>query len=316
MATFAHIINPVRAPAGSELDIVQPATFATVKRALGEAEGKVQVDFLSAQFPEDHPVIPSWVKKTPDLERSLADLGSFAKPRRLPVLRDILDRAMQASDADYIIFSNADICLMPSFYLVLNEYAEKGYDAFAINRRRIPARFAGETRMELLYAEAGEKHPGYDTLVFRRSLYEKFVLGNVCTGIPRFDTILIHNFYAFAENFRLFTGKHLTFHIGMTLCKRWGDNDQYAFNEKEYAMVRRKLYPHFRIENFPGANLPFLRRHFKWFLNPTFSYPMMFRLDLSQLSRPRRKREKKEICGLQNRWCEFGSRFINFDDEY
>lgn len=316
MRKIAHIINPVNAPAGSELARVQPVTFASIRRAMQEAEGKVNVKFFTAQFAEDHPVVPSWAEKTPDLERSLMDFGTFGRTRKLPVLKDILDRLYAASDAEYFVYSNADICLMPSFYNVIDAYASKGYDAFAINRRRITNRFTSPEELELMYAEAGEKHPGYDTLVFRRDLYPKFSLGNVCVGIPFFDTVLIHNFYAHAQQFRLFTGKHLTFHLGMELIRQWGDADHYRHNAKEYRAVRKELYPLFRIENFPGANLPFFVRHFKWLFNPTFHYPTMLRLDFSQLGRKRRPRKKREVKGMRNRYFEFMSRHINFDDEF
>lgn len=316
MPSFAHILNPVNAPQGSELARVQPVTFASIRRALDEVNGEIDVRFFSAQFAEDHPVIPDWISRTPDLQRSMADLGTFRRKRKLPLFRDILERLDAASDADYFIYTNSDICLMPSFYRLCNQYAEKGYDAFAINRRRITNQWTSPAELELMYAEAGEKHPGYDTLVFRKSLLKRFVIGDICIGIPFFDTVLIHNFYAFAQDFRLFTGKHLTFHIGMELVKRWGDADEYAFNRKEYAKVRKALWPHFRIANFPGANLAFPVRHLKWFFNPTFHYPTMFRLDLSQLGQKRKPRRPREVTGLGNRYYEWLSRQINFDDEF
>lgn len=316
MPSFVHIINPFSAPAGSDLARHMPVTFASIQRAVEEAKGKVNVQICSAQFTEDRSIVPEWITKTRDLDRSMLNFGTFHEERKLPLLQDVLARALEASDADYVVYSNIDICLMPSFYLAIDAYAAKGYDAFAINRRRIPSRWHSPEELHFMYAEAGEPHPGYDTLVFKRSLFSGFLLGNVCIGVPRFDTVLMHNFYAFAENFRLFTGKHLTFHIGMELVREWGQQEHYAHNEKEYRRILKELYPRFRIEQFPGANLPFFRRHFKWFWNPTFHYPTMFRLDLSQLSRKRRPRNEKEVKGMRNRFFEGMSRRINFDDEY
>jgi hypothetical protein len=313
MRSFAHTLNPFNASAGSRPAIAQPVTFESMRRAKKYAEGKVSVQLFTAQFPEDRNCVPVDFTATKDLDRSILDLANFSSRRKLPLLNDILTRLYESTDAEYLIYTNHDIALMPGFYVMCDHFASKGYDAFAINRRRIPARFNSVDQLEEMYAEAGETHTGYDTLVFKRSLFPRFIMENVVIGIPFGDTTLIHNLYAHAENFRLFTEKHLTFHIGMELVPKWGDHDQYKFNSREFHKALKKLYPLFRIENFPGASLPFLKRHFKWLMNPTFHYPTMLKLDFSQLGNKRRKYPEDER--KKEKWLNWIIRRVNFPDE-
>lgn len=315
MPSFVHILNPVNPKPGSDLEWIQKLTFASIHKALETADNNVNVSVMAACYPEDAAVVPQWMKCHADLSRSVLDFTGKSG-RKLPVLHDILHTAYSRSEADYIIFSNLDICLMPSFYRLVNFYAEQGLDAFAINRRRIHEQWKSPDDLELMYAEVGEAHPGYDMIVFKRKLLPAFELGNVCIGVPFFDTVLMHNLYVHAENFRLMTGKHLTFHVGMELVKQWGNADECNHNVAEYAAVRNNLFPLFRIEKFPGSDLPFFKRHFKWLFNPTFHYPTMFRLDLSQLNRKRNRKVFNNKVDSGNAYQEFMVRRINFDDEF
>lgn len=284
-------------------------------RAKAEAAGFAEVKLCAVCMNGEDFATPDGFTKLPALNRSILDFTDTISKRKLPVFEDVLRAAYDAADSDYIVYTNADIGLMPGFYKMIAHYASKGHDAFAINRRRIPGRFTSVNQLEEIYAEAGEKHTGYDTLVFRRDLFPKFNLQRVCIAVPFFDTVLIHNFYAHAKQFRLFTGKHLTFHVGMDLVKEWGDAKESAFNRKEYHAVLKSLYPLFQIENFPGAALPFFSRHFKWLMNPTFHYPTMLRLDLSQLSHKRRSYPPREIRKFSYRIFNWLIRRVNFPDE-
>lgn len=315
MVRIAHILSPVNAAPGSELACVQPVTFETMRRAKAEAAGMAEVTLFTAQLPEDRPAVPEGFTATPDLDRALPDLCPGTK-RRLPLLADVLQRLYESSDAEYFIYTNADIALMPVFYRMVAHYAGKGYDAFAINRRRISSRFHGVEQLDLMYAEAGEMHPGYDTLVFKRSLFEKFRLGYVALGLPFVDMVFVHNLVAFSSAFRLFTGKHLTFHIGMELVKAWGNTEERAFNRREALAVVRELYPHYQIANFPGAGLPFFRRHYKWLMTPNFHYPTMLRLDWQQRQVKRRAPEKQPKEENNEPRFERLVKKIDFGDEY
>lgn len=66
-------------------------------------------------------------------------------------------------------------------------------------------------------------------------------------SVPR-SFIILH---AYSQTFRLFTGKYLTFHIGMELISAWGDSDEYAFNRQEFKKGLNALYLNFRIVKVP-----------------------------------------------------------------
>lgn len=214
MRQIAHIINPVIVDESSDLFFAQPITFETMKRAKEFAKEHVGVTLFSAQYPKDRSFVPEGLQVTPDLDRSVLDLGTFNKPRKLPLLKDILDRLYEESGADFLVYSNADIALMPYFYVSVNSIIDEGYDAFVINRRTISKRYNNVNQVYLMFAQAGEQHPGYDCFVFKRSLYPSFRLGSACIGANWIGRVLITNLICHSVKFRVFGDLHLTFHVG------------------------------------------------------------------------------------------------------
>jgi hypothetical protein len=238
MRKIAHIINPVVVDQASDLYVAQPITFETMKTAKKFAEGQVEAELFTAQFPEDRVLVPGGFQLTPDLERSVIDFGSFQKRRKLPLLADILDRLYAAADAEYLVYTNVDIALQPHFYVAVNALIERGYDAFVINRRTIAAVYSSPAEIPLMYAEAGEKHPGFDCFVFKREVYPRYELGKICLGVQWIDNVLIMNLVCHARNFSVFRKLHLTFHLGDS--QNWLKEkyaDYYAYNQAEAAKV-------------------------------------------------------------------------------
>ncbi len=242
MRKVAHIINPVVVDQASDLYVAQPITFETMKIAQKFAAGQVDVDLFTAQFAEDHPLIPAGFYLTPDLDRSVVDFGAFRKKRKLPLLADILDRLYGASEAEYFVYTNVDISLQPHFYVAVNALIAQGYDAFVINRRTIDAAYRNLSEIPLMYAETGEKHPGFDCFVFKREVYSQYKLGAVCLGIPWIDHVFIMNLVCHAQNFSVFRKLHLTFHLGDSqtwLKEKYAD--YYAHNKAEAKKVLAAL---------------------------------------------------------------------------
>jgi len=214
MRTFAHIVNPARVTPSSDLYVAQPITFASMKNARDYATGIVNVSLLSAQYPEDHEVIPDYFHVTPDLERSVLDVGRFDVKRKLPLVKDILDRAYNTIESDYIIFTNVDIGLLPNFYVTVNRIVDAGFDAFVINRRSIPKTYTSVEDIPLMLAEIGEKHKGFDCFIFKREIYRNFVLGLISVGAPFVGKAILVNQIVHATQVKVFFDFHLTFHIG------------------------------------------------------------------------------------------------------
>jgi len=249
MKKIVHIINPVLVDESSDLFAAQPITFETMRIAQEFARGHVDVALYSAQYPEDRPIIPEWFQMTPDLDRSILDIGSFHAKRKLPLIKDILDRLYDASDAEYFIYTNVDIALMPHFYITINKLFDAGYDAFVINRRTITDdRYQSIEEIPRMYSELGEPHPGHDCFVFKRDVYPRYRIGTVCIGINWVGRALIYNLACHAKNFKEFKRKHLTFHIGNDkIWKRGEYTDYVAHNKSETLRVLAELEEEYGI---------------------------------------------------------------------
>lgn len=256
MRKIAHIINPVIVKEASDLYAAQPVTFETMRRAREFAKGTVEVNLLTAQFPEDRPLVPEGFKATPDLGRSVLEMGSFAKKRKLPLLRDILDRLYDASEgAEYLVYTNVDIALMPHFYLAVDRFVEEGFDGFVVNRRTIPDRYKGVDELPLMYMDIGKPHPGHDCFVFRRESYPSFNIGGVCVGASLVGRVLLFNVFCHSKSFKEFGDEHLTFHLGDD--RAWTSpelSDYAAYNLKEALAAARSLEERLG----PLAGRPFL----------------------------------------------------------
>jgi hypothetical protein len=224
MRTIAHLINPCVVSETSDLFVAQPITFESLRRARQFAEGAVTVNLLTAQFPQDKAIVPSDFVPTPDLDRSILDMGEFQVNRKLPLFRDLLERLYHYSDdADYLIYTNVDIAVQPNFYLEVDRLINQGLDAFVITRRTISKTYSQPSEIELMYQEVGTSHPGHDCFVFAKHLFPKFALGNACIGAAWFDKSLLWNMIAHASHFAAFPDLRLTFHLGDD--KRWKKSD-------------------------------------------------------------------------------------------
>jgi hypothetical protein len=244
MRTLAHIVSPVRVGPSSDLFFAQPITFETMKVARQAAAGAAEIEFITAQYAEDHPVIPEGFRATPDLTRSVQDMAPFELKRKLPLLKDILDRGYAATDAEFLVYSNVDIALMPYFYGAVCKWLDDGFDALVINRRTISARYTDCAQIPLMYSAVGDKHEGHDCFVFRRDAYPRYALAEVCIGIPWVGRVLIWNLVCHARKFQELTDEHLTFHVGHGNESTLGDRiytDYRRYNRGEAAKAQAAL---------------------------------------------------------------------------
>lgn len=242
MLKIAHIINPVVVKKSSDLFIAQPITFETMKIAREFArQYGVEVELYSAQYPEDRAIVPEVFIQTPDLERSILDVHNFQSQRKLPLIKDILDRLDRASDADYFIYTNVDIAVMPNFYVAVAKSIEQGNDTLVINRRTISKTYSRVEDIPLMYAELGEKHPGYDCFVFPKKVYDRYNFENTCIGVASIGRSMMINLLWHAQNFQLIKDAHLTFHLGDDRSWQQEKFDDYkAYNLKQtYELIEK-----------------------------------------------------------------------------
>ncbi len=310
MSSFAHIINVVSESENRSFFEIQKITLASLINAKNHSSLKVtQLACHHKNFPVN---VSSNFQLVPPLEKSILDNGDLNNKKALPLLKDVLQSAYDNSDADYIIYSNADIGIMPQFYSAIEEYIKSGHDAIVINRRRIKSTLNRVEDLDAIYSELGKPHIGFDMFIFKRTLFPKFILNNTCIGIPFVGNDLFYNLFCFAEKPVLFNDKHLTFHIGLELLKDWGSSELKKHNYKEFRKTTKALLPHIDITKFPGAELNFLKRHFKWLMNPTLSYSELCVSDLKQLGRKRSKKVYDPNYKKQS-YYEWLMKYINFD---
>jgi hypothetical protein len=238
--SIGHVVNPVIVDQLSDLYVAQPITFETMRRAQAVTGGGVGL--FTAQYPEDRSMVPDGFTPTPDLDRSVLDMSFFQEQRKLPLLRDILDRLYEATDAEYLVYTNVDIGLQPHFYVAVRQFIREGYDAFLINRRTISGQYTSIEELPRMYAEKGRKHPGNDCFIFRRDAYPQYDLGNVCIGIDWVGWTLRANMEHFARRFEQFGDEHLTFHIGdRRSWKQERYSDYRHYNGRQVHRVLKRL---------------------------------------------------------------------------
>lgn len=238
MTSLAHIVNLAAVDPDRDLGRAQPITVETMRAARDWSAGETDVELLAACYPEDAQMVPAGFRRVPDLDRSVLDLAAFAQPRRLPVLADILGRLHEESRAEFLIYTNADIGVLPSFYQTIAALAREGYDAIVINRRTLPPELQTLEDLPRSYAAVGEPHIGHDCFAFRRELYPRFVLAEAALGVRRVGRVLLWNLAAFGTRFAEFTDLHLTFHHGSDRPwqqARYADYD--AFNARQAQLV-------------------------------------------------------------------------------
>ena len=199
MISLAHVINPVAAPAGSELGTCQPLVFESMRMARSMDADKVEA--IAVGYAEDRAVTPPFARFQELPSTSMRDLLGDPAARKLPRIADILTTGAAATTASHLIYTNTDIVLQPSFYAWLRAELEQGdRDAFVINRRRVAETFTSVGDLPALWADPGVPHPGFDCFVFPRSWVGDLVLDDLVVGVPFVGVGLAHNLFARAEN--------------------------------------------------------------------------------------------------------------------
>lgn len=285
MLKIAHIVNPFIADKSSDLFLAQPFTFQSMINAKKVAESEVEVELLTAQFEEDQVMVPSGFRATRNLERSVLDIHEFKTPRKLPLIADILQRLYNESEAEYLIYTNVDIGLFPDFYLKVKKFIETPLDSLIINRRRIPSKYKELIELEQIYCEKGFKHPGFDCFVFHRDLFPKFVLENICIGVPFIEIAFSQNLFAHSTHFKLYDSERLTFHIGMEVFRKRAPLEYYDFNRSQFWDLVPALWNKMDLEKFPYSQLFWPYRLIKWGLHPCIPIFLVLKLEIRNFKR-------------------------------
>lgn len=272
---IAHIINPFRPQEDSDLFKAQALTLKSMIKAKKNAKDDAQVSLYAVHFEDEAVKLGKDFNTLPFLERSVLDKNNFINKRRLPLISDILKKGMEL-DADYIIYTNIDITLMPHFYSRVVELLTDGTDGLIINRRRISERHFDHNDLEKMELDKGLSHPGFDCFVFKKDMIAKFELADICIGVPYIGITLSQNMFAFCENLKLITEEHLTYHIGLELFKKRAPKEYVKHNRNEFQKVMKYLLPITNLKNWPYSESFLPQRLFRTLVNP--SVPIRWRL--------------------------------------
>jgi hypothetical protein len=303
---IAHIINPFQASPSQDLYLAQPVTFESMRVAQRVAmlEG-IEVELYAAYFAGDEDLVPPGFISTPPLERSVLDVvdEAFQIPKSFPLLQDILDRLYQATDADYLVYTNVDIALMPTFYITVAQKIEDGFDAFSITRRTISQTFSHPEQLPKMYAEIGKGHGGHDCFVFPRSHYPEYHLWDACIGAGFIGRALLFNMICNANNFYIFRKFHLTFHLGDE--RRGPNRDEYLklndYGQHNLEQVQ-KIIEHYRASDALARHKViqrFIRASES--MGSSLDWPMFQEKENSKKKNKKGKKQKQKNLKKKNR---------------
>jgi hypothetical protein len=242
---ISHIINPFLCTHESRNYFIQETTFESLKKAKEFSKNDVEILQYVTAYQEDLKIIPDYFLRADLLQKSILDYGNFKVIRKLPLLGEILKNLFDASDADFLIYSNVDIAVMPYFYAAVKKNIEAGRDSFVINRRTISNSYNHISQLPLMNAELGIPHPGYDCFVFKREMFSQFQLNNICIGVPYVGLALYANLVTFSKKFNEIADSHLTFHLGddrQWLDKKYEDYTRFNCQENEKVMNYLREY--------------------------------------------------------------------------
>lgn len=221
---IAHVINPFKCAEDnpSYLYYAQPITFKSMHTSqLNAKELDIDVKLYTINYPEDDEIVPDYFIKLPHLKRSTqSEYPEISKNKKLPFVQDILDEVYINSDADYIVFTNSDICVHKYFYReIFKIITEKNPDFFIINRRDNIPKFKDGKRLteddlDYIYTQKGNQHPGFDCFIMKSELVKKVNMKNMFTGYPPWGYTLRDRLVRNSKVGMVFTDKFLTFHLG------------------------------------------------------------------------------------------------------
>ena len=268
--TYTHILNPISQITNPQLFQAQTITFETLELALKYAKAEnlwIEPYFVvvgDEKLPEQ-----SAYAKSSRIHKSVLDYGKFSQPRKLPLVRHLFETAYMNSNADYIIFTNIDIGLLPHFYQVVNDIILSGVCSFTITRRTLVLQNPANIQLATLFAEIGQPHRGWDCFIFPRVFIPKMILENLCTGAPLVGLGIIANMMAIDPGFKEFKHLHLTFHIGND--RAWNkpvNNEYIAHNRSELSVCLYKLNAEYG--NFPKGSPP--KKYLSWHRIPLIGF--------------------------------------------
>jgi hypothetical protein len=238
---FFHVVNPFTGGKPEGIDQTQRVTIEGMAQA--KKNTKADVSLIFALENGDGHLSFECGESIECINRYVGDVAEFESNKKLPLLYDIIGAALsQAGDEDYIIYTNADIIPVPHFYDALAEIAQRGIDAFSINRRTLSGNWEGSGLSALSLSEVGSAHPGTDCLVFKAKIFRECVESHTCIGAMNVMKSFLYSLAAVSSRLVIIEDAYLTCHIGDD--RAWGASDfnEYAEHNKNEAFAAADAY--------------------------------------------------------------------------
>lgn len=273
---LAHIINPYTSP-DIEGKKVQDLTLNSMVNAAAFSKNAV-VKLYAAIHKNDTLDLDEAFIRTTSIDRTVNDIATFSKKIPLSLIEDIIDKAKNI-ECDYLIYTNMDIVLQPFFYDYVASELEKGYEALLINRRRVSLKYLNKAALPEILADPGKYHPGYDCFVIKKEYLQKFILKDICVGIPFIGVSMAHNIFSFVHPYKIIDHHNLTAHVGLQVMG--GRNKQYfQHNYSAFKKIKTQLKPYLKKEFLPYSELPLWRKVVVWGLNPSLPIAMNMEIEV------------------------------------
>ncbi|TWT35199.1 hypothetical protein KOR34_00870 [Posidoniimonas corsicana] len=236
---IAHAVNFFNTD-DHEHALAQQLTMESLQRARRyAAEDALDIDLVSVQDPNERREVSSdWILAA-GLDRSILDFGDFDAPP-LPLLGDIIGRLLATSNAQVLVYSNADIIATPGFYSVIAACVRRGWRSFEVRRRTVDQEVLRDCTdigdaLAVCGAEIGAPHTGADCFVFHREDARKFVWRPVCIGMPPVARAMLINMLAAAGEVRTLDA-HVTYHVENS--QRWTHRRFRRLTDFNFAQAR------------------------------------------------------------------------------
>jgi hypothetical protein len=162
---------------------------------------------------------PSWTPViTPGVEVYRHEIDYISVSEKLgirPKLRSFFPDPL-TSNTDFIVFTNADICVTIDFYEKIQEIVDKGTLAGSIHRRTVLGVVPSDPRSvdKAIMSENWYLHPGSDCYFFPAKTAAALRVSEVVMGIPPVGRLTLLTISAVNPSFKKFPTLGTTFHFG------------------------------------------------------------------------------------------------------
>eukprot|EP00011_Vannellida_sp_DIVA3-517-6-12_P000842 CAMPEP_0114613148 /NCGR_PEP_ID=MMETSP0168-20121206/4983_1 /TAXON_ID=95228 ORGANISM="Vannella sp., Strain DIVA3 517/6/12" /NCGR_SAMPLE_ID=MMETSP0168 /ASSEMBLY_ACC=CAM_ASM_000044 /LENGTH=908 /DNA_ID=CAMNT_0001824145 /DNA_START=21 /DNA_END=2744 /DNA_ORIENTATION=+ len=255
---IVHVLNPYVPRRGGHSEIELTVVQRAIERAYNYAwERGIRVKVLAAVFEEDEAIVEYPYQHTtrPLVRHFLDHLG-----RKLPLTGDIFDRAYEdAGQADYFLFTNADIACLPHFYeLVWQKYSMPNRTVSLLREQLDLDDINLEAPIDVdgLYTAAatiGLEHPGDDAVIIPMEWLPRIHYDMVYAAYPPVACTFITQLKQFGPISKV--RARITFHLGIdTQTSAWLLDPETVFATHANKHAARMAFERTAedIPDFPG----------------------------------------------------------------